>query len=984
MLALLALHLVAAVVAPLLVRWIGKRAFYVLAVPSVLTVAWALSLTSVATQADGVPVEIAQWAPSIGLNLSFSLDTLAWLMCLIVGGIGALVLVYCVGYFDDDEPGLGIFAGFLTGFAGAMYALVISNNLLVLYVFWEITTVLSYLLVGHKAKLRESREAASQALVVTTLGGLAMLIGFVVIGQLAGTFTINQIIADPPQGTLAATAVVLVLVGAITKSALVPFHFWLPGAMAAPTPVSAYLHAAAMVKAGIYLVARFAPGFSDAPTWLPTILVLGGFTMLLGGYRSLRQHDLKLVLAYGTVSQLGFLTILVGTGTREAALAGLTMLVAHALFKAGLFLTVGAIDHATGTRDLREISGLRKKMPVLFVASVLCAASMSGVPPMLGFVGKEAVYATYEHGASFGLLSNHTLSNIVLGVVILGSVFTFAYSARFLWGAWKTLPDKPDTPAHHLHPVMIAVPAVLGLTSLVLAPISEAGEPLLAAYTEQWEKGPYPVHLGLWHGFNLTLVLSLLTLATGALLFALKNRIERAQAAAPHAPSAVLIYRWIMQLLDRVSLEVTGFVQRGSLPLTLGLILVIMIVLPGGSLLFGTGIPEFKIAESWAQAGVVVLTILASILAVRSRGRIRAVFLVGITGYGCAMIFLLHGAPDLALTQVLVETVSVVFFVLVLRRYPEKFEETRGRVTLGIRIGLGVLSGAVVAALAMVASGARTAVPTSYDLAEGALKFGGGSNVVNVILVDARAWDTMGEISVVLVAATGIASLVFLDQRKIDAAQGGIGTMRKRRREHNGSVPDRGGWLAEAGEVQNSRRSFLFEVVVRLTFHTVMILSLYLLFAGHNLPGGGFVAGLVAGLALTVRYLAGGRNELRAALPLMPGILFGSGLFIAVGTGVASMLAGGAVLQSYIFDFHVPLLGEVHLVTSLFFDIGVYLVVIGLMLDILRSLGAGVDADIEEQQGDDPSTVAIVSDDPDANDGRDDANATLPSNGGER
>ncbi len=961
MLALLALHLVAAVVAPLLVRWMGKRAFYVLAVPSAATVAWALSLTSAATLPAGVPVEVARWAPSIGLNLSFSLDTLSWLMCLIVGGIGALVLVYCVGYFDDDEPGLGVFAGLLTGFAGAMYALVISNNLLVLYVFWEITTILSYLLVGHKAKLRESREAASQALVVTTLGGLAMLIGFVVIGQLAGTFTIDQIVADPPQGTLAAAAIVLILVGAITKSALVPFHFWLPGAMAAPTPVSAYLHAAAMVKAGIYLVARFAPGFSDAPTWLPTILVLGGFTMLLGGYRSLRQHDLKLVLAYGTVSQLGFLTILVGTGTREAALAGLTMLVAHALFKAGLFLTVGAIDHATGTRDLREISGLRRKMPVLFWASVLCAASMAGVPPMLGFAGKEAVYATYEHGAGFGPLSNHDLSHLVLAVVILGSVFTFAYSARFLWGAWKTLPGKPETPVHHLHPVTIAVPVALGLASLVLAPISEAGESLVESYTHQWPEGPDTVHLGLWHGFNLTLVLSLLTLGTGALLFALKNRIERAQAAAPHAPSAVLIYRWIMRGLDRISLEVTGFVQRGSLPLTLGLILVIMIVLPGGSLLFGTGIPSVKLADSWAQAGVVVVTILASVLAVHSKGRLRAVFLVGVTGYGCAVIFLLHGAPDLALTQVLVETLSVVFFVLVLRRFPADFDETRKRITLSVRVALGVLSGIVITIVSLVASGARTAVPTSYDIAEGAVKFGGGTNVVNVILVDARAWDTMGEISVVLVAATGVASLIFLDQRKVEVSQQRVGLMRRRRRGHSASVLDQGGWLAEVSEVHGSRRSFLFEVVARLTFHTVMILSLYLLFAGHNLPGGGFVAGLVAGLALTVRYLAGGRNELRAALPLMPGILLGSGLFLAVGTGVSSMFVGGVVFQSYSIYFHVPLLGEVHLVTSLFFDIGVYLVVIGLMLDILRSLGAGVDADIQRRQGESPWSAAMVS-----------------------
>ena len=425
MLLMLAVYGLAAAAAPWLVGRLGTRAFVVLsAVPAAAFVA---TLSTSRGARDGAPyTESVRWIPGLDVDLAFQLDTLSWAMSLLVTGVGALVLFYCWGYFSDDEPGLGRFAATLTAFAGAMNGLVVADDLILLYVFWELTTIFSYLLIGHLTTRPTSRRAAIEALVVTTAGGLAMLVGLVILGAQAGTDRISEIVADPPSGSLVNVAVYLLLAGALTKSALVPFHFWLPAAMAAPTPVSAYLHAAAMVKAGVYLVALLAPGFAGTPGWRPLLVTAGLLTMWVGAWRALRQHDLKLLLAYGTVSQLGFLTLLLSIGTREAALAGLAMLLAHGLFKAALFLTVGVIDHCTGTRDIRKLSGLGRARPVLAVGGTLAALSMAGVPPLAGFVAKEAGFtALLELGSTTSLL--------VLAGVVVGSALTAAYSARFVF-----------------------------------------------------------------------------------------------------------------------------------------------------------------------------------------------------------------------------------------------------------------------------------------------------------------------------------------------------------------------------------------------------------------------------------------------------------------------------------------------------------------------------------------------------------------------
>ncbi|MFY1633185.1 Na+/H+ antiporter subunit A [Solwaraspora sp. WMMB335] len=956
MLVLLIVHLVTALAAPVLVRWWGPSACYLLAAAPGAAFGWALAHTSVIR--DGAAVEQTHpWVPHLGLSLALRAGTLSWLMVLLVSGIGALVLCYCARYFTPGEPGLARFAAVFVGFAGAMLGLVIADDLILLYVFWELTTVFSYLLIGHHPERRASRRAAAQALIVTTLGGLAMLVGFVMLGEAAGTYRWSQLAQSPPASAVyLATALILVLLGASTKSAIFPFSFWLPAAMAAPTPVSAYLHAAAMVKAGVYLVALFTPVYAGNPGWHWLIVTTGTATMLIGGWTALRQTDLKLLLAYGTVSQLGLLMVVAGAGSRQAALAAVTMLLAHALSKAALFLVVGIVDRCAGTRELTRLSGLGRRMPVVAAGAVLAAASMAGVPPLLGFVAKEAVLTAFAPEPA------------LLALIVLGSALTTAYGVRFVWGAFADKPGREPTASRPAGALITAPVAALAGAGLLLGPFAAAVDQVLTPYAELFGPGDY--HLGLWHGFTPALGMSVLALVCGAGLFLARAPVEVLHRRLPARFDGAALYARVTHGLDRISVEVTGATQRGSLPQYLGIILLVLVVGPGGALLATRPwAGQWRWYDTPAQLAVAAVLVVATIATVRAQRRLKAVILAGVTGYGTALIFVLHGAPDLALTQFLVETITIVVFVLVLRRLPTYFSERPLRSSRYARIALGIVVGTVVAGMASTAVGGREAAPVSDAFPPQAAEYGGGRNVVNVTLVDIRAWDTMGEISVLVVAATGVASLVFLrprtgpgprrpalaaptasavpagstalDKPADPTAGDRTGALRQPMRPRRERV-----WL-RGGATQPARhRSIIFEVVTRLLFHTILVYSIFLLFSGHNAPGGGFAGGLVAGLALTVRYLAGGRHELNEAAPVDAGLVLGAGLFLAVGAGLSPVLAGGQALQSAIVDLRLPLVGHVHLVTSLFFDVGVYLIVIGLVLDILRSLGAEVDRQI--------------------------------------
>lgn len=950
---LIAAHFAAAVASPWLVGVFRSRAFLVLALVPLVSFGWALSQTG--SVRDGhASVEVVSWVPSLGIDLAFRMGALQWLMALIVTGIGALVLAYCAWYFSDYDAGLSSFSGTFIAFAGSMLGLVLCDDLLVLYVFWELTTVFSYLLIGSDPAKRASRQAAMQALIVTTLGGLAILVGMLMLGQQAGTHRISDLLADPPTGPATAVAIALILVGALSKSALIPFHFWLPGAMAAPTPVSAYLHAASMVKAGVYLVALLSPGFAGTPGWHEVVLTLGVSTMLLGGWRALRQNDVKLLLAYGTVSQLGFLLIVFSIGTRATALAGLAMLLAHALFKATLFLVVGIVDHQAGTRDLRALSGVGRAAPVVFVTALVAGASMAGIPPLLGFVGKESVLASLLDVARDGDRSDLSplAGWLVLVGVILGSVLTVAYTVRFLWGTFATKPDVSPTSFAPAPRGFLFAPVALTALTVALGFAGPALTVVFTPYAAQFPAGVHDADLALWHGLELPLAFSALALLLGLAIFVKRKGFGTVQAAFSTSWTADGGYRLVMRTVDRLAVELTGLTQRGSVAAYLVVILVVVLLLPGLAVLTALdGQLDVVLWDTPAQAVVGGVIVLAALFTTRSRRRLRAVMLAGVTGYGTAMLFVLHGAPDLALTQILVETTSLVIFVLVLRRLPPYFTDRPLSPRRYLRMALGAAVGLAVALVMLVTTGARTADPVSTPYPEQAVEFGGGHNIVNVILVDIRAWDTLGEISVLVAAATGVASLLFLDTR-ISGIRRVYDVPYPEAVEKVPTGPGRRVWLSGPRTLPPDRRSIIFEVVARLMFPVLIVFGIYLLLAGHNNPGGGFAAGMVTGLALMVRYLAGGRYELDEAAPIDAGVLMGTGLFLAAASGLAPLAFGGVVLQSAQVDLAVPLLGEVHLVTSTFFDIGVYLVVVGLVLDLLRTLGSRIDRQILREERD--------------------------------
>jgi multicomponent Na+:H+ antiporter subunit A len=833
-----------------------------------------------------------------------------------------------------------------------MFGLVVSDNMLVLYVFWELTTVLSFLLVGHYAERVTSRRAAIQALLVTTAGGLAMLVGIVVLGTISGTYLLSELIATPPSGLAASVGIVLILVGALAKSAIVPMHFWLPGAMAAPTPVSAYLHAAAMVKAGVYLIARMTPGFADSPPWRPMVVTLGVLTVLLAGWRAVREYDLKLVLAFGTVSQLGLITVMVGAGGSDLMLAGLALLCAHAMFKAALFMVVGIIDHATGTRDIRRLAWLGQRSKPLLVIAVGATASMAALPPFLGFVAKEADYETLLHSESLG-----PAAPFVLAAIVVGSVFTTIYSLRFLWGAFarKGRPEPSERVAnmHELPATFLAAPAVLAAAGLLFglwpAPLDRA----LDTYADTVPGGE-DYHLALWHGVGPPLLLSVLVLAIGTAAFFGRARLRRTRLGYLPLGNADRIYDAVIRGADVLSVRLTGTTQRGSIPATQAVILSTLAVVPVVVLALGArDRPEFALWDSPMQVVVGVLMLAAAVGATVMRNRLAAVLLVGVTGYGCGTIFAFHGAPDLALTQFLVETLTLVVFVLVLRTLPAESNRADMRRHRLPRAALALVVGASVTTLAVFAMAARTGVPIAALLPDAAYYRGHGANTVNVLLVDIRAWDTLGEVSVLLVAATGVASMVFRHRRfgaaprVADAGQPDIATTAA-----IATSPAAGDitWLRGSELRDPKHRSLVLEVATRMIFPLIMVLSAYFFFAGHNAPGGGFAGGLTAGLALMLRYLAGGRYELGETLPLDAGKILGVGLALSAGTAVASLLLGAPVRSSAVVQFDIPVLGTVKLVTALFFDLGVYLIVVGLVLDVLRSLGARVDVEMAEQQ----------------------------------
>ena len=965
-------HFITAAVAPLVIRQWGRNGFYALAIVPGLATVWTLfQLPTILN--GGTLSESVEWAPQFSLRLGMHMDALGLVMTLVAAGVGTLILAYCARYFSDSDEGLPRFAGVFVAFAGAMLGLVLADDLIQLFIYWELTTVFSYLLVGHKAESKDSRRAAMTALVVTTFGGLAMLVGMIMLGETAGTYVISEIVANPPMGgAVVNSALALIMVGAMSKSALFPFSLWLPAAMQAPTPVSGYLHAAAMVKAGVYLVARLTPAFGDVTVWTTMALFFGVITMIFGGWKALRQFDLKLVLAYGTISQLGVLIALLGTGTRAGALAGIAMLVAHSLFKAPLFLIVGIIDHSTGTRDLRELSGLRRSMPATFWITIVALASMSGLAPTAGFVAKELAFGAYTEGGG--------LDTLILTGMVIGSTLTVAYSLRFLWGAFLDKEGVQPNEVHPPGPLFLAPAVLLAALSLIGGLVSGGVDRLFATYADTVPLGPaeeYPSYLALWHGWELPLLLSAVCVVGGLVLFYFRHRVSwlgnRLAYINPERN-----YRRMMAGLETLALQVTGSTQRGSLPVYLGTILVFLVVAAGIPMVTGQlwngDYPTLRLWDTPVQVIPALIIVITCLMILFVRRRLFAVILVGIGGYGVGALFYLQGAPDIALTQFLIETVSLVVFVLVLRRFPSHFSAPalKGRRIWNMMIGAA--TGLLVATMTWFALAGRQEPSIAVGGPDGpsyleAAEEAGGDNLISVLLVDVRAWDTMGEISVLAAAAAGVASLMFVRRRaQPRKAPGGVmalsvtqtppgpsdghdrldlGELKVAPQNMHVRPQWNRSWLPGAEAMPTERRSIIFEVVSRFLFPVIMVISVYLLLTGHTDVGGGFAGGIVAGLAFIVRYLAGGRFELYATAWVQPGALIGAGLALATGTAIGGAIFLDDVLAGADYYLNFGIFGEAHVTVSTLFDIGVYLLVIGLILDILRSLGARIDEQIE-------------------------------------
>jgi multicomponent K+:H+ antiporter subunit A len=863
-----------------------------------------------------VIVSAWQWVPQIGLTLSFRLDGLGLLFALLILAIGLLIVVYA-RYYLPEQDSLARFYALLMLFTGAMLGVVFSENLLLLFVFWELTSVSSFLLVGYNHRAVEAREGARIALAVTGGGGLALLAGILMLGHVAGSFELSAVLASAPAvaaSPLYAPLLVLILIGAFTKSAQVPFHFWLPGAMAAPTPVSAYLHSATLVKAGLFLLARLYPVLSGSDLWFFTLVAVGLATFVFGAYQAIFRHDLKGLLAYSTVSHLGLIVLLLGLSTPLGAVAALFHVINHATFKASLFMAAGIIDHETGTRDMRRINGLWKYMPYTGALAMVAAAAMAGVPLANGFLSKEMFF-----GEALALERGGGLKWILPLAAVAGGVFSVAYSLRFIHdvffnGEPRNLPRTPHEPARWMR-----IPAEVLVVVCVLVGVFPAlsVQPLLAVSAAALLNRPAPeFSLALWHGASAALAMSSAALGGGVLLYFLVQYGLDLHGHVQNRHSA-------KRLFDRALLAVAALGERtlrvahhGARASALVLIVAACVlgVFPFLRASGASGPLSTTAPDAMALCVFALMTVAALGTAFAHRARLTALVVLSVAGLSVALAFAYFSAPDLALTQIAVEVVSILLLLLALNYLPQ-VSPSEGSATRALRdFGLGLLAGGGAGWLTW-AMLTRPFAPISDFFLRHSVPEGGGANVVNVILVDFRGFDTYGEISVIVIAALAVAALLSGFKpapRTVDAA----------------GRP----WAGEPS-------SLLLERVAGLLLPLALLVSLYIFLRGHNDPGGGFVAGLLTATALILQPLAHGGAWVDARLRLNWRMLAGIGVLVAGFTGLAAWLFGRPFLTSAHTHVSLPLLGEVPLASALLFDLGVYLAVVGATLLVLTLLG---------------------------------------------
>jgi multicomponent K+:H+ antiporter subunit A len=863
-----------------------------------------------------------EWLPQIGAELAFRVDGLALLFGILITAIGLLVILYARYYLHHDERAgderLGRFYGTLMLFMAAMLGIVLSDNLLVLVVFWELTSLSSFLLIGYRHREADSRRGARMALTVTGAGGLALLAGCLLLGHIAGTFEIGrlnamrEVIQAHP---LYPAALVLILLGAFTKSAQFPFHFWLPHAMAAPTPVSAYLHSATMVKAGIFLVARLYPALGDSTLFEVLVTTTGLATLVFAAFVAIFKHDIKGLLAYSTVSHLGLVMFLLGLDGPLSAVAAIFHVVNHATFKASLFMAAGIIDHECGTRDMRRINGLAKYMPWTATLAIVASASMAGVPLLNGFLSKEMFFAEALEVRDLGWLGA-----VAPWAATLAGILSVAYSARFIHdvffnGEPRDLPRTPHEPPRWMK-VPVEVLVVLCVVVGILPAFTV--QPLVAIAARDVFGAPLPEFtFAIWHGFNLPLAMSVVAVVGGIALYALLARGMHDRTS--RGLDGRRMFEATLGALVAASRRALDALANGSLQRYLAILLVVAIAVTAAPLL-ERGLPAATqplLAVHPAAIAVWAMVVLGAVGAVVAhRARLLAVILAGAVGLGTALVFVHFSAPDLALTQLSIEVVSTVLLIMGLALLPQRSprESSTGRRVrdAGIAIAAGGGLGAMAWAVMM-----RPAETISWFFLENTVPKGGGANAVNVILVDFRGYDTLGEITVLGIAAIGVLALMdgFRTRRPATDASGRP-------------------WSPDLYPL-------LLGVTARWILPFALVVSIYIFLRGHNAPGGGFIAGLVTAAGLLLQYMARGFAATGRSLG---GLDFsraiGAGLLIAAATGAGAWIAGHPFLTSAHGHPHLPLLGELPLATAALFDLGVYVVVVGATMLTLVTLGA--------------------------------------------
>lgn len=872
------------------------------------------------------------WAPQLGLDLYLRMDGYAWLFALLVALMGLLVVLYARYYMSPQDPVPRFFA-FLMAFMGAMLGIVLSGNLVQLVVFWELTSLTSFMLIAYWYHRAEARRGARMALIVTATGGLALLLGVVWLGSIAGGYDLEDVLAAGAAirgHEHYPMLVTLILAGALAKSAQFPLHFWLPNAMAAPTPVSAYLHSATMVKAGVFLLARLWPVLAGTSQWFWILCTVGLCSLLIGAAAAVFQRDLKGVLAYSTISHLGLITLLLGMNSRLALVAAVFHMMNHATFKASLFMAAGIVDHETGTRDMRRLTGLSRTMPVTATVALVASAAMAGVPLLNGFLSKEMFFAETMF-AGEGPLIRIGLP----AAATLAGMFSVAYSARFVHRVFfgpaaRDLPRAPHEPTRGmLAPSFLLVVACILVGILpehTIGPLLRlAASSLLGADTPEFS-------LKMWHGLTAPLFMSVLALIGGLLLYtALFRRREQAMAAAPWRPpvDGRRAFDVMMVLIVRTCERLTGLISSRRLQTQLLLIVLVALLTALAPVLRSAGVDVPRLRTP-VDVIFALLWLIGAACAIGAASqakyhRLAALIMVGGAGLMTCLTFAWFSAPDLALTQIAVEVVTTVLLLLGLRWMPRRLEmdelrrnSLKARARRARDLALAVVVGLGVAGLAFAIMTRPPVEVLAPFFVERALPDGGGRNVVNVIIVDFRAFDTLGEITVLGVVALTVYALL----RRFRPAPESRDIPRAQRE-------DAAREALKAGEGWPAGYLRIPATIGRLVLPVAALVSIHFLLRGHNAPGGGFVGGLVMATAMIVQYMTSGVLWTESKLRVHPQYWIALGLLAAGLAGVPAWLFAAPFLTSQEWHGTVPLLGTIHLSTVLLFDIGVYMVVVG-------------------------------------------------------